>query len=315
MNVVMVIRFQMKLSIIIVPIVCLIGCSSPQAPPLITGTMIPGLTIPDTIDFGVVRAGIAKDTNIVFKNTGSDTIKITSQRFSDPAFKLSNVSQSTLGIGPSTSQAVSIQFLPLDTSSALGYDTIRTANKTNIIVLRGSVIPFSSLFPTPPRSITVILTGLLGYDLASGTTYPFTFTFRAPFEPTQYHNGVVSFNVSGSYSWSEYGGNHATNWWSYETNVFVRFDSTSLLVDSLSASSDSTYQDECCSTVSYYQWLILRGIKLTKDSNQYSAVVTGPAISDVIDSAYSEYNDGRLETYLKSIVGYEDSAKLTILIQ
>ncbi len=145
----------MKLSIFIVFLIGMAGCTSPQAP-VVKETTIAGLSIPDTLNFGMVRAGIMKDTNVVFKNIGTDTIQITSQRFSNSAFTLSDTSKSHLNIAPGDSQTVAIQFFPSDTTAILGYDTIRTANKTNIIVLRGGAIPFSSGFLIAPKEIAIL---------------------------------------------------------------------------------------------------------------------------------------------------------------
>ncbi len=306
----------MKLSLIsILLIVGVIGCSSPQAPPPPTGTTIPGLNIPDTIDFGMVRAGIAKDTNIVFRNSGTDTIKISSQRFSDSAFKLSNVSQSQLSIAPGASQTVTVQFLPTDISSALGYDTIRTANKTNIIVLRGSAIPFSSLFPTPPNNVTVTVTGLLGKDM-DGSTHPFAFYFSAPINLTQSGGGTFYFNASSNRSNLDPRSGDVTESWSLSTSVLLHIDTISLLIDTAIATYDSTYYERDRGYWYTDEGLNLHGIRLTKVSNQYSAEVTGASLSAIIASAYfqSEVWNNTVST-LKSIVGYQNSAKLTILIQ
>src|ERR1035441_410853 len=121
----------MKLSIFIIFLIGMAGGTSPQAP-VSTGPTIAGLSIPDTINYGVVRVGLTKDSSVIFKNTGTDTIYTTSQSFSDSVFKL-EFSQNRLIIAPGASVTVIIQFIPKDTSASfLGYDTIRTANKTSI---------------------------------------------------------------------------------------------------------------------------------------------------------------------------------------
>src|ERR1017187_10763186 len=127
----------MKLFVLIVCMVFLAGCSSPQAPAIQGPTTIAGLSIPDTIDFGVVRVGVAKYTNITFRNIGSDTIQITSQAFSNSSFKLTDTSLRQFPISPGGIKVVGVSFTPKDTLPALGRDTIKAGNKSAMLTLRG----------------------------------------------------------------------------------------------------------------------------------------------------------------------------------
>jgi Abnormal spindle-like microcephaly-assoc'd, ASPM-SPD-2-Hydin len=291
------------------------GCTSPQAP-IPFGPTIAGLSIPDTINFGMVRAGVAKDTNIIFKNTGTDTIFITSQSFSNSSFKLSNSSQSKLSIAPGTSQTVSIQFLPSDTSPVLGYDTIRTAYKTSILVLRGGAVPFSSIFLSAPSMIYIGLSGLIGKD-TNGTTHPFTFSFSAAINRAASQNNSFTFYTSTGVTTYESGTTRVLDSWTSNTNVFLRIDSSSLLIDTLVASYYYFDQPRLQISTASGEGLNIHGIKLSKDSNYYSAAATGAALNSIIKAAsyytYTYVND--YQSLLTSIVGYQDSAKLTIWIQ
>ncbi len=286
------------------------------------------LSIPDTINFGAVRAGVAKDSNIVFKNTGTDTLKITSQRFSNSAFTLSNASQSQMSIAPGATQTVGIQFLPSDTSSDLGYDTIRTAYKTYILVLRGEGIPFSSFFPSASISINVKLTGLIGNDSVTGSTI-YNFDFGAALISQSWEDTLQFsyYYVDASDSSS------APNEWNNTTsyNIMVHIDTTKDEITWLKASYDhqtSSWSIAPGNMGSYQssnqeEELVLSSIPLTKSANGWSAQEKGPILPSLVISAQYiqqvtrplDQGGGTGTTQLGTIAGYDPTAVLTITIQ
>ena len=291
-------------------ILVLHGGSLPYIPQSLTG-----LSVPDTIDFGNVRAGLSRDTNITFKNTGKDTIRITSQAFSNKAFRLADAGWSHFNIAPGTSQIIPIRFAPTDTTHTSVFDTIRTVDSSKLIILRGEAIPFSVLFPTPPYSVSVTLTGLVGHD-TDGSTHSFTFGFEAPINLASSHDNEYSFTAS-DYHDDQGGGPHANNWWESGTSVFLRLNNDSLVIDTLIASSFNLRGSRIDGSSTNSEGLKLHGFKLTKVLNQYSGEATGTLLSTIVGSASLQTEGfwGNVESSLKSIVGYQDSAKLTIMIR
>src|SRR5581483_3440061 len=159
----------MKRSLTIAFIALLAGCSSPQSPEITSSKNI-GFDVPDTIDLGEVRVGTLKDTTILFRNIGSDTILILSQRFSDSEFKVINSTQ--LLIDPRDSERVQFQFLPRIMGPVVCWDTIQTLYRTYVVVLRGTVIPFTSL-----ANLSVIDTINFGV-IKAGTTKDTSILFK-----------------------------------------------------------------------------------------------------------------------------------------
>lgn len=283
-------------------------------------TSLAVLSIPDTIDFGVIRAGTTKDSNIVFKNTGTDTLKITSQRFSNSSFKLSNASQSQMSIAPGASETVSVQFLPSDTSSVLGYDTIRTAYKTSIIVLRGRAVPFSSGFLIAPKEIYISLSGVIA---TPDTSQTYSLTFSASFDGSHSQNESYSFVTQGSdvLGTNQNGDPRITD--AYATIATAAIDSN-LIVRSLSVSYSYSYNQPWGNpTYTRNQGLNLHGVSLKKNGNQYAGSVASSLLPSTIDSIY--YNcygptqgaDAPDCNYpaLDSVCGYRSNAILSIQIR
>src|SRR5581483_9504111 len=211
---------------------------------VLRGTVIPftslaNLSVIDTINFGVIKAGTTKDTSILFKNTGSDTLQIMSQQFSNSAFKLSKASQNLLTIPPGASQSVSIQFSPSDTSQATGFDTIHTAYKTYIIELQGNAIPFSSIFKSAPSVISISLSGVIGTPGRDGSPYTFLFSYEEPVD--------LSHDVDSSYSFygSTGGGDvdsrgEQVDGWSTTTYIVTTIDAN-LIIRNLSVQFEYSY--------------------------------------------------------------------------
>jgi hypothetical protein len=287
-------------------------------------TSLAVLTVPDTINFGAVRAGIAKDSNIVFKNTGIDTLKITSQRFSDSSFKLSNASQNQMSIVPGATQTVGVQFLSSDTSSVLGYDTIRTPFKTKIIVLRGRTIPFSSLFTSAPTSVTVTLTGLLGKDAVAGNS-TYNFSFYTSSGPQQWSD-----TLHFSFSYVDESNPTYGSAWDNSTayDVWLHIDTVLREITWLKASYDYETDFWCngpgClgshQTSSDKEGIVINSISLVKTVNGWSAQDTGSILNSIVSSAQyfkqSSSNMGtETQSQLLSITGFTNSAALSLTIQ
>ena len=166
----------MKLLILILmSITYLAGCSAPQAPIATGTTSIPGLSNPDTIDFGMVRAGVSKTLSVTFRNTGSDSLHITSQTISDPFFQEDSYWKQFY-IAPDSSRILNMTYFPHD-SIDIAFDTLRSGNGTNIITLRGREVPFSSGFPSAPKEITISLTGVIGHTSYSYEVALYIFIF------------------------------------------------------------------------------------------------------------------------------------------
>ena len=186
----------MKLSIFIVFLIGMAGCTSPQLP-VVKETTIAGLSIPDTIDFGMVRAGLSKTLSVTFENTGSDSLHITSQTISDSFFQ-EDPRWKQFNIAPDSSQIANITYIPHD-SIDVAYDTLRSGNKVKVITLRGREVPFSSGFLSAPKEITISLTGVIGETYAYESPYTFSFYYDELSNLLQFHDSVYDFY--GSSSW------------------------------------------------------------------------------------------------------------------
>jgi hypothetical protein len=314
----------MKLSIFIVFLIGMAGCTSPQSP-VVKETNIAGLSIPDTIDFGVVPFGIIKDTTIIFKNTGTDTIMITSQGFSDTLFKLTNAAQK-FNIAPGTQQVVGFSFSPRDTAPVLGFDTISSANNSNIMILRGGAIPFSSFFPSAPTSVTVTLTGLIGQDTI-GFSHDFNFSFYTSTGPQQWADTLHFSSSSSTSSCEEPAGLGTSDYQS--TDVWVKIDTAGKKIVYLKATfydESLTFEEIGCgpkdgttSGTSESSEIVLNGLDLSKDSNGWAASGEGTSLRSVVTTAqYLTQNVGypfsTKTSQLSSIIGYETNAVLSVSI-
>jgi hypothetical protein len=277
------------------------------------------LSVPDTINFGIVRAGIARDSSVIFKNTGIDTLKIISQGFSNSAFRLSNTSQSKLTIAPITNQSVNIQYTPSDTSNTFGFDTIRTAYKTYILLLQGSAIPFSSTFPIAPTEIVISLTGVIGAPYGLPNTY--SYYYDEPFDFSHSHDSVYYF--SGGTSGGDYDQRHdEVDQWSSVTEVPATID-TNLIIKLLSVRYNYLYGQRDGLSFTRSEGLKLHNISLTKNGDIYTGIASGPSLRLLIDTAYIQCDYchypapgmDNSEYPMNSLIGFTDSAKLSIIIK
>ncbi len=271
------------------------------------------LTIPDSVNFGTVKAGITKDTNILFKNTGSDTLKILSQTFSNPKFKLGNSSQSQLAIAPGARWSVDLQFAPSDTSVSFGYDTIRTAYKAYVLVLRGNSIQYSSIFLCAPKFIDVSLTGVISEDMIC------SFDFGASADLSQTQSQLYSFDAQSSWSDIDYRGDQV-DWGSENTSVRLYLDSTRR-IDSLIATYHFYEGQRGGENGTSSELLKLHGVQLQKSGKEYIFTALGSTLSNIVDSAY-RICDGQIPSRncmidhpMTTIKGYTPGAQLSIVVQ
>src|SRR5579871_3167581 len=117
---------------ILLPFACLFAlsalssCSSSTSP-----STSAKLSVPDTVYFAAVRAGMSHDTAITFVSNGSDALQITKQTFSSPVFSLADTSQQQLNIAAGGSASVKIRFSPSDSGMFTGTDQIQSNAGTN----------------------------------------------------------------------------------------------------------------------------------------------------------------------------------------
>jgi hypothetical protein len=312
----------MKLSIFIVFLIGMAGCTSPQAP-VVKQTAIAGLSIPDTVDFGIVGNGLTVDSNVIFQNNGMDTIHITSQGFNDPSFKLVESKWTSFNIGPGTAQHIGIQFTVTDTNQVFGFDTVRSSNASNIMVLHGKGNTFSSLFPSAPTSVTVTLTGLIGVDLG-GTTHDFDFSFGTYNAPEQWADTLNFYSTYSSCS------NDGAQCDAGTIEIWFHIDTTQKRIDWLKASSYDQVMnctlvapgvcgDGTTSYTTTTQDIALNDLSLSRDSNGWSGSATGLSLNSIVDSAQylkniSEECCNQTLSQLTKINGYESNATLTVSI-
>ena len=121
------------------------GCSSTVSTP----PNAPKLSVPATIDFGLVRVGLMKDTSVRFTNTGTDALSITSQGFSAPQFLLADTSQKAFKIDAGGYQDVRIRFMPTDSNSITANDTVNSNAGATVMVLHGGGIALTRTIQIP----------------------------------------------------------------------------------------------------------------------------------------------------------------------
>ena len=103
-------------------IVALSGCSTSTSPS--SGGGKANLSVPTPVDFGVLAVGQAKDTAVLFVNTGSDSLTITSDALSSSEVKDTNFVHS-IGLASGASKFIHIQFTPAAPGAQIAYDSIR----------------------------------------------------------------------------------------------------------------------------------------------------------------------------------------------
>ena len=153
----------MKRLIIILAVIYSSCSSSTVSPPSqsVVSHAFP-LLVTDTLDFGSIPFGTSSNLNLIFKDTGSDTIEIISESLSDSSFSFPNFNSSLFAIIPGAEIKVPIRFQAKDYAAHAAFDTVRSHSHSLIVPLRGSGRSFSSMFDLPPKEISVVLNGLIG---------------------------------------------------------------------------------------------------------------------------------------------------------
>ena len=288
------------------------SCSTPSTAPQNTVPNIPNLTVADTLDFGAVPMGTMKDTVIQLENAGPDTLNI-SQSVSKSNFVI--ISNSNVRIAPGQKMAVTFRFTSADTLSQVAFDTIRAGKGQRIVVLQGFWSFFSTMFPLGPRSISVSLSGLIGnIHLLPPTSDRYSFDFSVSNGLTHWEDTLMfQQDVTSNGSYND----------DHSTEIRVQLDTITHSIHWINAYSyENAYNKigQAHGSFEKVENIIAHDIPLSKNAQGWYGELTGAGLSAFIDGAeyyadHSGMNPPQMEeANLTTILGYDSTAKLSILI-
>ncbi len=313
----------MKRYILLLPIILSACASNPTSPAGLLAP-IPNLIVTDTLDFGFIPVGASKQLSIQFENIGPDTITIFQSLSKSANFSFDNPQSylPSFWIAPGRKIPITIHCTGTDTFAHMEFDTIRSGNNRDIVVLRSAWRFFSSMFPTGPRSLDLSLTGLIGRDSISSKSANYDFNFSVDSGLLQWGDTLL-FHGTVDNSYRSPGGIGGAIDDLLQTNIWLHIDTVRHTIDWLKAQSYYDHADLYGrSRIESKRWeyLELHGMLLTLNGAVWSVTSKAGTLPSIVGTAeyrteyWNSENLAHIYTALKSIVGYDTSSTLSISI-